>query len=252
MSIDFYARSQAQTTRTSAGRERMVYLTPIGGSSVSCDPISLLRGAGGGADTPAARKERRQIAIRFIEYVLSEDGQKLWTYRPGEPGGPEKFALRRLPIRRDFYPSTNPVIQARHQEHLKHSADNLADPTIDPYKLAEHFVYYPRWTSAHFNFHRELIRIMCVDAGDELKDAWHAINQHGGPQSQPAAMDQFDRLPTVKLFNRATNEFDDVVITWRTAPDIVKKIDKMEYTRTWTLFFRENYKKAKSQLTTNN
>jgi iron(III) transport system substrate-binding protein len=248
MSIDFYARSQAQTTRTPAGVERMVYLTPIGGSSVSCDPISLLRGAGGGADTPAARQERRQIAIRFIEYVLSEDGQKLWTYRPGEPGGPEKFSLRRLPIRRDFYPSTNPVIQARHQEHLKHAADNLADPTIDPYKLAEHFVYYPRWTSAHFNVHRELIRIMCVDAGDELKDAWHAINQHGGPQNQPAAMDQFDRLPTVKLFNRATNEFDDVVITWRTAPDIIRQYDKIEYTRQWTIFFRNSYRAARRQV----
>src|SRR5439155_26342034 len=102
MAIDFYGRYQAQTSRGPGGEERMAYLTPEGGSSVSCDPISLLRGAGGGADTAEARQERRQIAIRFIEFVLSEDGQKLWTYKPGErasAGGPEKYALLRLPIR---------------------------------------------------------------------------------------------------------------------------------------------------------
>ncbi|MGA2499760.1 MAG: hypothetical protein ABSH20_18650, partial [Tepidisphaeraceae bacterium] len=129
MSIDFFGRFQAQLCREPDGRARMVYLTPIGGSSVSCDPVSLLRGAG--AQAPKDRRaETRQAAIRFIEFVLSEDGQKLWTYKPGSPGGPEKYALRRLPIRLDFYPSTRPAIQATHLEHLKHAADNLADPAI--------------------------------------------------------------------------------------------------------------------------
>jgi ABC-type Fe3+ transport system substrate-binding protein len=249
MSIDFYGRNQAQATRGPRGEERMVYVTPAGGSSVSCDPISLLRGAGGGAETPAARQERRTVAKRFIEFVLSEDGQRLWTYRPGEPGGPEKFALRRLPIRRDFYPSTNPVIQARHAEHLKHAADDLASPSVDPYTLAETFVYYPRWTESHFAFHRELIRIMCVDAGDELKEAWQVVIRGGGPARQATAMELIQQLPRVKLYNKTTGKEDDVSIDWRNAPDVVKKYDRLEYTRKWTISFRDNYRAARDEVT---
>lgn len=245
MSIDFYGRFQAQSTRGPSGVERMVYLTPAGGSSVSCDPISLLRGAGGGADTATARSERREVAKRFIEFVLSEDGQRLWTYRPGESGGPEKFALRRLPIRRDFYPSTNPVIQKRHEEHLKHAADDLASPAVDPFTLAEKFTYYPRWTGSHFGFHREIIRVMCVDAGDELKEAWHTIIDAGGPARQPAAVGKLQSLPQVKLYDRATKTDIDITLTWRTAPDVLKKYDKLEYTRKWTIAFRDSYWAAK-------
>jgi ABC-type Fe3+ transport system substrate-binding protein len=234
MAIDFYGRFQAQNSKAPDGHDRMVYLTPAGGSSVSCDPISLLRGA-----------EHRELAVRFIEFVLSEDGQRLWCYKPGEPGGPEKFALRRLPIRRDFYPSTNPTIQARHAEHLKHAADDLADPNVDPYKLAQDFVYYPRWTASHFGFHRDLIRVMCLDAGDELKAAWNAINHTTDPQRRAAALDQLGQLPTVPLTSKTTHAKESVPITWRTAPDISKKYDKLEYTREWTIFFRDSYRKAK-------
>jgi ABC-type Fe3+ transport system substrate-binding protein len=235
MAIDFYGRFQAQNSKAPDGHDRMVYLTPAGGSSVSCDPISLLRGA-----------EHRALAVRFIEYVLSEDGQRLWCYKPGEPGGPEKFALRRLPIRRDFYPSTNPTIQARHAEHLKHASDDLADPSVDAYTLARAFVYYPRWTGSHFGFHRDLIRVMCLDAGDELKSAWSAINHTTDPARRAKALDQLAKLPDVPLTNRATKSKEPVSVTWRTAPDISKKYDKLEYTREWTIFFRNSYREARN------
>ncbi len=101
LAIDFYGRYQAQTSRLPDGRDVMAYVTPAGGSGADSDPISLLRGA-----------EHRQTAVRFIEFVLSEQGQCLWTYAPGTPGGPEKFALRRIPIRRDFFPSDIPELQA--------------------------------------------------------------------------------------------------------------------------------------------
>jgi iron(III) transport system substrate-binding protein len=82
-------------------------------------------------------------------FVLGEAGQRLWTYRPGTPGGPEKFALRRLPIRRDFYPPwTN---------HLAFAADDLSAPTVNPYELAKNFTYYSRWTGRHFGILRDLI-----------------------------------------------------------------------------------------------
>ncbi len=215
LAIDFYGRYQAQCSRAPDGSERMVYVTPVGGSSVSCDPVGLLRGA-----------EHRETAVRFIEFVMSEEGQRLWTYRPGTPGGPEKFALRRLPIRRDFYPpATN---------HLAYAADDLADPTVNPYSLATNFTYRSRWTAAHFGVQRDLIRAMCLDSASELQAAWKAILDHGGPDNQPAAMAQLARLPD-----------RPEPLTWENAPGIMKKHDRLEVMRLWTGFYRESYRQAR-------
>jgi ABC-type Fe3+ transport system substrate-binding protein len=223
--IDFFGRFQAEISRGPNGEERMKYVTPVGGSSVSCDPISLMRGA-----------PNRELAVRFIEFVLSEDGQKLWTYRVGTPGGPEKFALRRLPIRRDFYPSDIPAIQATHERHAEFSSENLADPAIDPYQLSKTFTYRARWTAGHFNIHRDLIRAMCLDSADELKAAWRAINENGGPEKQKAAMELLGKMPD-------TPE----PLTWRNAPDVGKRFDRLTYMKEWTAFFRANYRKAEAE-----
>ncbi len=222
LAIDFYGRFQAQSTRAPDGRERMGYITPPGGSGVSCDPISLLRGA-----------PNREIAVRFIEFVLSEDGQKLWTYRPGAPGGPVKFALRRIPIRRTFFPSDDPAIHAMHEEHLRHAADDLADPLINPYALAERFTYRPRWTSSHFGIHRDLIRAMCLNASVELQSAWAKIIAHGGPNRQGTAFVMLGRLP----------DWPEPV-TWRSAPRIGREHSRLDYMREWTLFYRASYREV--------
>ena len=78
LAIDFYGRYQAETSKAPDGAYRMQYVTPEGGSSVSADPISLLRGA-----------PHRELAVRFIEFVLAPEGQRLWTYAPGTRGGPQ-------------------------------------------------------------------------------------------------------------------------------------------------------------------
>ena len=245
LAIDFYGRYQAQCSRApdgssrgrlaTSGSERMVYVTPVGGSSVSCDPVGLLRGA-----------ENRETAVRFIQYALSEDGQRLWTYRPGTPGGPQKFALRRLPIRRDFYPwagspdpargtgRSRPQEETNYLQHLQFAADNLADPTINPYSLATNFTYRSRWTAQHFNIQRDLIRAMCLDSVNELHDAWRAIIQNGGPANQAKAMGILGRLPD-----------KPEPLTWRSALTFSKKHDRMDYLREWTAFYRENYRRVK-------
>jgi iron(III) transport system substrate-binding protein len=244
MCIDFYGRYQAQLSKGTDGKPHMGYLTPIGGSSVTCDPISLLRGAGGQATTPEQRKELRTIAVRFIEFTLSEDGQRLWTYKAGTPGGPHQYTLRRLPVRRDFYPSSRPAIQSTHERHLKHAADNLADASVDPYKLADQFTYHKRWTNEHFSIHRKLIKAMCIDAGEELKDTWESIIKRGGPAKQPRAMEQLSRLPEVDLYDKKADRTDRVPLTWRTAPDIGRKYDALDFMREWTEFYRASYRNA--------
>ena len=52
---------------------RLVYVSPVGGTSISADPIALLRGA-----------PKRDLAVAFMRFVLSVEGQRLWNYRVGE------------------------------------------------------------------------------------------------------------------------------------------------------------------------
>jgi len=222
LAIDFYGRFEAQVSNEGRGREAMAYVTPRGESGVSADPISILRGA-----------PRRELAGRFIEYLLSEDGQRLWCYRPGEPGGPEKYALQRFPIRRDFYPSANPVFQASYERHRPHTTDDLGRPVLDAYRLAEEYVYRPRWTAGHFGLLRDLVRAMCLDAGQELRKAWGAIGDAGGPEACPRALEAMQRLPQVPE-----------PLTWASGLTMGKKYDRLDLLRQWTLQYRAQYAEA--------
>jgi ABC-type Fe3+ transport system substrate-binding protein len=224
VAIDFYGHFQAETERAPDGAERMLYITPAGGTSVSADPISLLRGA-----------PHRELAVRFIEFVLGPDGQKLWNFRPGAPGGPVRFALRRLPIRRDFYPSDDPAAAAAYASNRVHEIDDFTDPAANPYRIAARFAYRPRWTAAHFGIQRDIVRAMCMDAGDELRAAWRAILDHGGPAANPRAMALLTALPD-----------RPVPLDWRSAVGAYARADRLDYLRQWNGFFRARYREAQA------
>lgn len=156
MSIDFYGRFQSETTLRDSGRARMSYFTPHGGSSVGVDPIGMLRGA-----------RDPELARGFIEFVLSLDGQKLWNFQVGSPGGPHTYALRRLPIRRELY--------APEWKQFR------SDPDVNAYVEAEDFTYHPEWTAPLFSVIRFVVRTMCLDPHDELRDAWRNVLEAGMP-----------------------------------------------------------------------
>ncbi len=224
LAIDFYARFQEQYSRGRDGRERMRFVTPAGGSSVSADPIALLRGA-----------EHRDLAVRFLAFVLGVEGQRLWAYRAGAPGGPRQYPLRRLPVRRDFYPSPEPAVQAVHADHLRHASEDLASPEIDPYRLAGGFVYRPRWTSGHFAVLRDIVRAMCIDSQEELQAAWGAIVRAGGPDARPGAAAMLGRMPDLPR-----------PLTWHTALDAGATADRQALLTAWTTFFRASYRETAS------
>ncbi|MFO1492858.1 MAG: extracellular solute-binding protein [Kiritimatiellia bacterium] len=224
LAIDFYARFQAEVSCAPGRPPRMGYVVPVGGTSVSGDPVSLLRGA-----------QHRETAVRFIEFILSDAGQRLWNFKPrragGDPaaGGPEKYALRRLPVSRHFYPTgaaDSPDVALR-----PHLTDELWRDDVNAYRVAGAFTYHPRWTGNHFSIQRDYIRAMCMDAGDELKAAWLAILAAGGPEKNPEAMALLSTFPP---------GFD-----WRSAtgPDYAEA-RKQDYMRSWTLHFRDVYRRA--------
>lgn len=211
MSIDFYGRFQAETVSRNEGSDRMRYITPVGGSSVSADPVSILRGA-----------PDRQLAERFIDFVLSVDGQRLWNYRVGAPGGPVRYALRRLPIRRDLYTQADRV--------------HMSDGEVNPYATADRFTYRPQWTGPLFHLIRLLIRAMCLDTHQELTAAWQAIQKYGGPDAQPAAMAIWRELPANAGYAAALE---------LAAGPLRDKVHEVQITREWSIFFRDRYRKIR-------
>ena len=169
MAIDSYGRTMAEAVRRPDGRSRVQFRVPEGGSSVSVDPVAMLRGA----PDPI-------LATAFMEFLLSPRGQTLWALSPGTPGGPQTTALRRWPVRRDFYTTAN--------------RPYMTDPEEQPYALAERFAYQPVWTGPLFGALRFLIRVICVDLHEEQRAAWRAIIDAGAPPPALAAFHDLSGL----------------------------------------------------------
>lgn len=171
MAIDTYGRTLRDYVRNEQGDSRIGFVTPKNGTSLSVDPVALLRGA----PDPT-------LATAFIEFLLSPEGQKIWSLRPGLPQGPTSFALRRFPVRRDLY--------SEEQNRLS------TDSGTDPYAEVRGFIYHPEWTQVLFPALRFVIRVICVDPHEELARAWRAVVRGG---MQPDALRVFHDLDGLSL-----------------------------------------------------
>lgn len=154
MSIDFYARSQIAAVSGCARGEsqaadgsltrfcvsRVGYVEPQGATMVTPEPIAVAKGA-----------QHAAVAKRFIEFVLSDAGQRLWITKPG-PGETSEMALQRLPVVRSVY--DNPV--------------NFTEFT-NPFTTAGGFNTKPSRRAA-FGLMDELIALCCIDLLPDLRE----------------------------------------------------------------------------------
>jgi hypothetical protein len=190
--IDFYGRYQAEAVKRRDDSGRLVYVTPRGGTVSSVDPIGLLRGA-----------PHREVAEDFIEFTLSMAGQKLWNFKVGTPGGPVRFALRRLPVRKDYY---------AHTEWRQYRSD----PEAEPYNVEDQLIYEPKWTGSLFREMSFSIRVMCLDTHAELVEAWKAIIAAGMPPRAMAELNDMSMLSYDRMFGpirqalNSKNKVDEV------------------------------------------
>lgn len=182
MCIDYYGRSTEEETRRADGTSRVGFIMPVGGSSVSVDPIAMLRGA-----------QDPELATAFMEFVLGDAGQGLWSFKVGTPGGPQRSALRRLAARKGFYTPAN--------QRFMSDADEL------PYEKAKSFTYRPEWTGSAFSTLRFLIRVICVDTHEEQRAAWRQVFGNSLP---PRATEVFHNLDAVH-YDLALGEINSVV-----------------------------------------
>lgn len=174
MCIDFYGRAQQQSVADGGAPGRVGYVDPVGRTTVDPDPVALLRGA----PNPVT-------ARRFIEFTLSADGQRLWQFAPGTEGGPRRFALRRLPVRRDLY---------------LHESERFMD-RVDPSALV------PEGVTANGDF-RAFVAPMFVAMALEqralLREAWAAIVAHPEyPRDGRVLLASEARSPTLRAMLEA-------------------------------------------------
>jgi len=213
MCIDFYGRQQEEAVKRRGFSGRIGYSSPAGGSVSSVDPVALLRGA-----------KNKAAAVAFIEYVLSMEGQKLWNLQPGAAGGPERFALRRLPVRRDFY------------THAEWTALR-SDPEAQPFEQKEQLIYRNEWTGGIFREMAFVIRIMCQDTHGELTRAWRAINA-APPAVRAEALAVLADLSAVD-YDRTGKEI-------RAALGSKNKVDEIRMANELGATFRRNYARAEA------
>ena len=170
MCIDFYGRSYAAELTSRSGNPRVVWIAPQHGTTLSVDPVGVLKGA-----------PHMNVAQCFVEFCLSPEGQILWFGKPGTPNGPKERALYRTPIRRDMY---TPDILA-----------NSTMPDIRPYEDPGNFTYQKGLTGASFNTLRQLVKVMCIDSHEEMKSAWLAMRDAGMPADALAVFSDVSIMP---------------------------------------------------------
>ena len=207
MCIDFYGRTFNEIYRSpETGDSRIHFVMPRGGTSIGADPIGMLRGA-----------PQPELAHFFIEFVLSPEGQKLWNYRPGTEGGPRRFALRRPPIRKDFYNVTNQL--------------SMTDPEVDPYIISAGFTYHPEWTGPLFGALRFIIRGACMDPHEEQLAAWRVLIAAGLPEE---GVTQFEDISAIS-YERVISEIAPALKT-------ADKVKQVTMARELAESFRFHYK----------
>ncbi len=139
--IDFYA----STAIKQAGADKLGYIEPKGQLVVTADPIAILTGA------PNA-----EGAQKFVQMVMSPEGQKLWFTPKGGAGGPKTSDLFRLPALPAAY---KPIPQG-------------ASAKSDPYAAKNTAKYDSAKAAVRLRALKDLIGSVLVDNHDAVKMAW--------------------------------------------------------------------------------
>jgi ABC-type Fe3+ transport system substrate-binding protein len=203
MAIDFYGRAEVEAV----GSDRMGYIEPAGATAINPDPIGVVQGA-----------EHRELAERFIEFVLSEQGQKLWNIRAGAPGGPSHTSLRRLPIAPSVYSDMR----------------NFTDP-VNPFagNLAFEVSNARRKT---FPILGDLVRISCIDLLDDLRATRLAITRAGRKDLEAKLgvfpFDQAEALRRMAAWGKAT------------------PMERLDLERKWKAEFKSEYRSFRDACST--
>ncbi len=180
LSIDFYAFTQI----AAVGRTNLTFVLPRDFAAVSPDGIAILRGA-----------PNPDLARRFLDYVLSDAGQKLWMLPCGYSGGPTRHSIERMPVRPALYRQFR----------------NVSNIEFSPFDLHFDFRYNARLAQQRRGVVSTLAGALFVDLHDELKAAWRAIIARGLRSSDIEALGAVP-LSEAEALELSRNEWKDPAI----------------------------------------
>ena len=178
--IDFYGFTQV----AAAGRTNLTFALPQDFTAVNPDGIAILHGA-----------PNLTAAQRFVSFVLSEDGQKLWFLPRGHPEGPRKHSIERMSIRPDFY--------ARYR--------GVSNIEFSPFDLKQSFRYNAQLSRERREVVAALVGALLVDTHTELQAAWRSLIARGQRSDE---LRELGRLPLTEAEARqlATTRWKDAAV----------------------------------------
>lgn len=194
--IDFYGMG-----REALEPEKLAYVNPQGQTAFTPDPIAVLQ------DAP-----NKEIAVDFVNFVLSPQGQALWGTRSDDEKRISVNALYRTPIRKDFYSSS-----------VEGGRKN------NPYELAQTVQIDSELRLVRYGVLRQLVRAAAVENFELMKQAKQKIDS---PDADSAEQDAFYRLPD------NIDTLDEI----RLVSDQLADADKADQILTdWVEFFNKQY-----------
>ena len=205
LAIDFYAYGQIAVV----GADKIKYVVPADGAVVTADPIAILKGA-----------PNTSVAEKFLEFVLSEDAQKLWMLRDTDAEGPEwKGGLNRASVLPALY-------------------DKLGERCIVPNPFAMEgspFQYDSDKGGTRWNIVNDLFGILIIDSHKDLVNAWKTIQKSKDPAKRDAAIAVLTKMPITEAeaMELANGDWND--------PEVRNK--KM---KEWGQFAKEKFKEARN------
>ncbi|CAG0971702.1 hypothetical protein PHYC_01283 [Phycisphaerales bacterium] len=233
LAIDFYGRGQGQAVTPPGGdlaATRVGYVDPKGETYIDADPVTILRGG-----------PNPELARRFVEFCLSDEGQALWQFpatdseagkaNPRGPDGmamgPVRHELRRMPVRRAMY-----------EKYLGSFIDR-----VNPFDLASDALP-AGWRSAL----PIMMGAFAIDNARDLREAWRALNvarvDRAFPPDRLAEMESlFYSFPTTPGADGTALEFTKEnykAISARWKEPTMRTRCEIDY----TTFFRENYRRV--------
>ncbi|MBI4641348.1 MAG: extracellular solute-binding protein [Candidatus Tectomicrobia bacterium] len=198
LAIDFYAWPRVEEF----GADKVGYVLPKGLTVVNPDSMGILKGA-----------PNLDVAKEFVNFVMSENGQKLWMLPKGAEGGPQKFTLGRLSVLPSLYKTLG----------------KKSIVPLNPFEMGSLGKYDSDRQGKLWSLVNDLVGALLIDTHQDLVKAWEAVIAGG---MKPAAVAEMTKMPVT------LEEAMTLSAKWKDDAFRNQKINE------WVKFAQEKYKKA--------
>jgi spermidine/putrescine-binding protein len=145
--------------------DMMTFQLPPAATIINPDGEAVLRGA-----------PQLGLAKAFVEFTLSDAGQRLFFLQPGQPGGPKRFPLCRLSVIKEFYSKYPPEVRST--------------GTTDPFNVGRTVQYDSRKSIQRWDALNDLFGAWIVDAHPQLVAAWRAVLGSGLAEAERTRLEE--------------------------------------------------------------